>query len=323
MIKNKNIDPNAAIDATKMASNVISTTGTQTLTNKTLTSPVITSPTITAAVVSDDSAMNFGTGSDVTITFNNTRNCLVVNGNGIPVEVRGLNMAKDRYELVERFHKAPKINADILDATEATNEVANRDFELLGTNAVSADSTLYAEGGLALATHGATNDSSIILPHLDTGESAWKVTTWGTDQATRYEVVLQTPAAVTECEIWAGLKLTNTPVVATDNEQAFFKYDSAAGADPTLWHTIFSIGGTDTEAGVGSAIAAATTYHLVIDINSSRVAKFYINGTLVTTSTALTTATDLIPYVGIKDTSAGSARILYVFKQAISRDSGA
>lgn len=67
MIKNKNIAPDAAIDATKMASNVISTTGTQTLTNKTLTAPVlggsvtgtytlagtptITAPTITAPTI--------------------------------------------------------------------------------------------------------------------------------------------------------------------------------------------------------------------------------------------------------------------------------
>lgn len=51
MIKNKNIDPSAGIDASKMASNVISTTGTQTLTNKTLTSPTINTATITGGTI--------------------------------------------------------------------------------------------------------------------------------------------------------------------------------------------------------------------------------------------------------------------------------
>src|SRR5678815_2731166 len=85
MIKNKNIAPDAAIDATKMASNVISTTGTQTLTNKTLTAPnisapvlsgsatgtytlagtpTITSPTITAPTITG--AMTVGDGATLT-----------------------------------------------------------------------------------------------------------------------------------------------------------------------------------------------------------------------------------------------------------------
>lgn len=265
-----------------------------------------------------------------TMRWDNNRQCAVVQpantaGSGFPVEIRGLNMAKDRYELVERFQKAPKPNADILSATEATNEVCNRDFELLGTNAVAGDSALWAEGGCTIGSHGAQNDSAIITPHLDSGESAWSVTTWGTDQQSRFECVIQTPTAVTSCVIWCGLKLTNTPTLATDNDQAYIVLDTAASASPTYWHGVYSIGGTDSDNALTSvaAVAAATNYHLVVDIDSSRIARFYVNEVLCLTSTALTDAVDLIPYIGFKDLSAGSARLLKVAKIGMSRKFGA
>lgn len=276
-----------------------------------------------------DGELTLDNGS-VTFKWNNTRKAGVFQETGTtnpscPVEIRGLNMAKDRYELVERFQKAPKLNADILSATEATNEICNRDFELLGTNAVSTDSSLWVEGGCTLTTHGAQNDSVIALPHLDTAESAWATTTWGTDQQVRWECCFQTPAAVTSCVIWAGLKLTNTPTLATDNDQAYIVLDTAASTSPTYWHGVYSIGGTDTDTALTSiaAAAATTNYHFVIDIDSTRKARYYINEALVLTSTALTDATDLIPYFGFKDLSAGSARAIRLSKVAISRKFGA
>lgn len=238
---------------------------------------------------------------------------------------------RSRIGLVEVFTRAPQLSAVTqLPAGDTYNTAnllanlnANRLFEVLGVNAVSADVAQYVEGGISVATHGATNDSTIILPHLTATQSPWTKITWGTDQQVEWEINFQTPAAITACEIWAGLKKTNTPVVTTDTDQAFFKYDSAHSTSPTLWHTIYSISNTDTEAGVGSAVAAATNYTLSIKIDSSRVARFYINGAKVTTSSALANAVDLIPYFGILDTSAGSARTAYLFSQKISRKTGA
>src|SRR3990167_2044680 len=273
------------------------------------------------AVMRDDKPLYFGTDGDIAAQFNATRNCAILDGQGNAVEIRGLNMAPDRYELTERFLRAPKINADINSATEATREIANPDFEILGTNATSDDSIHYAEGGILIETDGGAADQVIVLPHLDADQSAWNKITWGTDQSTRWEAVIQTTASVAALEIWAGLKLTNTRTIATDADQVFFIFNPAAGASPTPWHTVYSIGGTDTEAGVGSAVAADTTYHLVIDIDSSRIARFYINGTLVTTSTALTTAVDLIPYIGVEGDAA--AKSLRIFKQANRRKAGA
>jgi len=265
-----------------------------------------------------------------TMRWEENRKAVVVNGpngagSGYPVEIRGLNMCKDRYELVERFNRAPKVNADMASGTEATREVANTDFELLGTNAVSADTALWVEGGATIGTHGAQNDSSIVLPHLDTQQSAWAVTTWGTDQQSRFECCFQTPAAVTSCVIWAGFKKTNTPTVTTDTDQAFIILDTAASTSPTYWHTVSSATNVDTETACTSiaAVAAATNYHFVIDIDSSLIPRFYINEVLVTTGAALTTAIDLIPYFGFKDLSAGSARLIYLSKIACSRKFGA
>ena len=328
MIKNKNIDPSAEIASDK----IVTTLSGKTLTTATLTSPTITGATLTTPTmtIADDASLTFGTTKPVTIKSNSTRGVLEVGTLGVGVEILS-PLAKDRFELVEYFQKAPQLTgvtqlpaADAYDTSDLLASLnANRNFEVLGTNAVSADVAQYVEGGISVQSHGAQNDSTIILPHLVATQSPWAKVTWGTDQSTRWECCLETPAAVTELVIWAGLKKTNTPVVTTDTDQAFFILDTAAASEGTKWHAVYSINNVDTDAAVGSAVTAATKYKLAIDINSSRIAKFYLDGTLVATSTALTTAVDLIPYIAIKDLSAGSARIMYVFSQAISRKPGA
>lgn len=263
----------------------------------------------------DDKYMTFGTDGDVAMRFDATRNCFVIDGQGNGLDLRGDNMAPDRYTLHHNFGgKLVTINASMLFSTD-------QDFEVLGTSADATEITNDPEGGIILTTEGAANDQTIVLPYLGAG-SPWKTVTWGTDQQTRYEAVIKTGASVATMKIWVGLKLTNTNVIATDNDQAFFLYDTAAGASATLWHWVYSIGGTDTDTAVSSALVAAvattTVYHLLVDIDSSRIARFYINGLLVGTSTALTTATDLIPYVGVMDT-AGAAKNITLLKAAISR----
>ena len=93
---------------------------------------------------------------------------------------------------------------------------------------------------------------------------------------------------------------------------------SSSSTSRTRWQACWSIGGTDTENDTGVTVAADTEYHFLITIDSSRIARFYINGALVDTSTALTDATDLKPYMGILE-SAAAAKHFYVFGQSISR----
>lgn len=214
----------------------------------------------------------------------------------------------------------PGLNADILNATESTRMVTDPDFEVLGTNATSGSVTFNAEGGLTLTTAGADGDSVILLPHLDANQSAWTQITWGTDKQTAWQCRVETGASIANAIIWAGLKLTNTPTSATDDDQVFFRYED--DVNDGEFQAVSSIGGTDTATDSGVAVAASTTYELVIAIDDSRIARFYINGTLVATSSALTDATDLIPYIGVEADGAAAAKAITYYGQHISREAG-
>lgn len=211
----------------------------------------------------------------------------------------------------------PGVNADIVSATAAVQAVADPYFEVLGTNASSDDVTIGAEGGIVVQTDGADGDEIILVPHLDTSQGAWGIVNWGTDNEVQWECVIQTGADITNCIIWAGLKLTNTEVKATDDEQAFFRYEN--GVNSGAWEAVSSVGGTDSEDDTGVTVVASTVYHLVIKISATRIATFYINGVLVATSDALTDATDLIPYIGIAADGAAEAKDMTIFSQQISR----
>lgn len=274
---------------------------------------------VTYSNVRADQYLLFGDSGEAGIKYDSTLKKLIIDGGGNAVEIRGEGMAPDRIQLEKVFGgKLVTIAASVLFSTDT-------DFEVLGTSADATEITNGPEGGIVLTTEGAASDQTIVLPLTTASRTPWTSITWGTDQATRYEAVIQTGASITAAKVWVGLKLTNTNVVATDNDQAYFLYDSAAGADATKWHAVYSIAGVDTDAAVSSSIAAvavSTIYHLVVDIDSSRIARFYVNGVLGATSTALTTATDLIPYVGVMDT-AGAAKAITLFKASISRDAGA
>jgi hypothetical protein len=214
----------------------------------------------------------------------------------------------------------PGVNGDIQNIAEATRMVADADFEVLGTNASSGDVTFYAEGGIKLETDGADGDEIILLPHLDANQSAWAQVTWGTDKAVAWECVIKTGSAIDNCIIWAGLKLTNTEVTATDDDQAFFRYEDAVNDGE--FQCVSSVGGTDDAHDSGLVVAVDTVYHLQIVITAARTAEFWVNGVLYETSAALTDTTDLIPYIGVASDGAAEAKHIYVFSQNISRTVG-
>jgi hypothetical protein len=269
--------------------------------------------------------------------WNNTRGLMVSNakntpGAGYASEFNGIGMARDRILLHEDFTLVPQLSAvtqapaadTYTTAALLANLKANHNFEVLGTNAVSADVAGGAEGGITVSTHGANNDSTIILPHLTAGQSAWTTVTWGSDRQVRWECAFSTGSSVASINIWAGLKLTNTPTVATDDDQVYFNFNTAASASATYWHAIASIGGTDVDSALTSiaAVAASTRYHLVIDVDSTRVARFYVNGPLVYTSAALTDAVDFKPYFGVKALT-GAVKTANLYKLRASRNVGA
>jgi len=247
------------------------------------------------------------------------------------VKVTGhLSKSPSRYYLEEFFTKLPDANAVInaaysdADATAAANTTitlarvkANKDFEILGTNADIADFTWDTiSGGIKLETGSADNDQLIILPHLDAKQTAWATVLWGTENQVIWECALFTQASVADILIWCGLKLTNTPTVITDDDQVFFRF-STDDSD-TNWEVVSSIGGTDTTTDSGITVSANTLYRFKIAIDSDRKAAFYINDTRVYQSAALTNDVDLIPYVGIQQLSAGDASCTLCYEK-ISR----
>ena len=254
-----------------------------------------------------------------------------------------------RWYLEEWFKKRPGINANLDQAsTVEVQRTLNDDFEILGTNMTSALVTFGATtGGILSTTAGADQDQAIIAPHLDndgtadTGAiTAWSGCQWGTENETHWETSIMLPA-IDNQKVWAGLKLTNDQLVATDANQAFFKFqtdatNSEAFTDFTKLHFVHSIGGTDYISQLPITVAANTPYHLKIKIDSDRKASIFVNGiqynvtttagstggTAVTAGTtptaALTDDVDFIPYNGI-EAGAAAAEALNTHFIAMSR----
>ena len=255
----------------------------------------------------------------------------------------------DRYYLEEYFKRRPALNTQIATSEDAANtiihNVANKDFEILGTNASKDDVTFSStEGGIQLQTDTADNDQVIVLPHLDTNQTAWSGIKWGTENQVEWECAIRTGSSIADTSFWAGLKLTNVPVYATDADQAYFLYASndtlgTLTTNPNL-HFVYSVGGTDYITDLGIVVVAATSgnvgiYKLRIVIDNNRQVAIYVNGVqygLVTTSTAggatqstattlsnaLTNDIDLIPYVGVQALT-GSAKQITLCYEKISR----
>jgi len=262
-----------------------------------------------------------------------------------------------RYYLEEYFSKRPGLNAN-LDAASTVEawRPLNHHFEVLDAagNMTSALVTFPAtSSGVRCTTAGADQDQAIIMPHLDndgtadTGAiTAWSGVQWGTENQVQWETSIRTGASIADIKIWAGLKLTNDQLVATDDDQAYFKFqtdatNSEAFTDFTLLHFVHSIGGTDYISALPITIAASTVYHLKIVIDSDRKATIYVNGIqynvtstagstggtavtavqpskLPTKTAALTDDVDFIPYNGVEG-GAASAKVLDTHYIAMSR----
>jgi hypothetical protein len=247
-----------------------------------------------------------------------------------------------RYYLEEYFNHLPGLNANLASTTESVNTPVNRSFELLGANMTSALATYSATvAGMTITTATTDEDQAIVLPHLDTKQGAWTGTKWGTENQVHWECGIRTSSAIDNQKIWAGLKLTNDQLIATDADQAFFLFETDGDNGTALtsfanWHFVHSINGTDYISDLQIAVAASTNYHFKIVFDSDRKLSIFVNGvqynitstsgstggTDVTTGTTKSAAMkndiDLIPYVGI-EAGDGAAAALDVQFEAISR----
>lgn len=217
-----------------------------------------------------------------------------------------------RYGLVEQFKRRPTVNASI-------GVAMNLDFELLGTNAVDGSSALSEDGGVTLTTAGASGDQVILVPHLDTAQSAWaKAGLWGSENSPYFDTIIKTASNIADIVIWAGLKLTNTSVVATDDDQVFFRFAPATSSG--RWVLNHSRAGTDTAMVLPLAVAASTQYRITIEVESDRRIIASVNGVYAEFAIreAIVTAKDLIPYIGVQ-ASAAAAKSIDVRRLACSR----
>jgi len=200
--------------------------------------------------------------------------------------------------------------------------------------------------GVLATTAGADEDQAILTPHLDTAATAWAGTLWGTENSVSFETSIMLPALDNQ-KVWAGLKLTNDQLVATDANQIFFKFQTDATNSEAFttfanWHVVHSIADTDYISRLPIAVAANTPYHLKIEIDSDRKATVFVNGVqynltgtsgstggtavtavqpgvAATKSAALTDDIDLIPYIGI-EAGDGAAEAVNVHYVACSRN---
>lgn len=282
----------------------------------------------------------WGDNGEVQSQFNNVRGGLELDPEGNFIDAYGLNLPPDRIYLEERFLKAPKLTADLtwgssyVQAQAVAAEIANPNFLLQGTNAVDTCAVVDPDGGILLTTTTASNDQNILAPQGIAGQSPFNTILWKTQQSVRFDCVLWTRPTITGMIIWAGLKLTNTPTVATDANQIFFRYQDTVSNG--FWECHAARSGTDTNLVSGSsadgipAVAASTAYRLTIIVNSSLVPRFFINGLEVggvtngsgapaTPLAPLTTAISLIPFIGVQTTGA-AAKSLKVAHLALSRN---
>ena len=254
----------------------------------------------------------------------------------------------DRFYLEEYFKQKPALNAALDSGGTTTTAaeltifaIANKDFETLGTNYTTALTTFAStSAGILMTTATADEDQAILLPHLDTNQTVWSGTQWGTENQVEWECAFQIAQTDNE-KVWAGLKLTNDQLIATDDDQAFFKFatDATNGESldsTTKWHFVHSIADTDYISVLPITVAANTQYHFRIKFDSDRKMEIFVNGIqydITTTSgstggtdvaagtaksAAMTNDVDLIPYIGIENGDAAAA-VLNVHYTAISR----
>jgi hypothetical protein len=134
------------------------------------------------------------------------------------------------------------------------------------------------------------------------------------------EFDIATPSAITEQAIFAGLKLTDTGVLATDNDQAYFLYDTTAtspAASTSQWVCVSSVGGTDTVTASGVTVAVSTNYNLRIVLRTDKKAYFYINDALVHTAATAFAGTEALKVsAGVISRTAAGAPHSVVFRKA-------
>lgn len=203
-----------------------------------------------------------------------------------------------------------------LPATNAAAEdfSADPDFELSGTSTLTA--AFAADGGVLLTTDATDGEHIYLTPHADTEHAIWDDITWGTDDEAEWECTFKV-GDIDSCIAWLGLKLTTTDVVATDTDQAFFRYEDDISSAALVAQC--SINDTDLSHVSDNIITAGEIVTVAAKFDKDEVCHMFINGREVFSRSFKGHTVDLKPFVGIEADGAADAAELTIYNQKISR----
>lgn len=192
--------------------------------------------------------------------------------------------------LHEKLEQLPTITAVVA--------AKNQNLLIAGTNAANTTVGFNTNGGIKLTTTTSSADQVILI---GASTSAWGLTFTPANQVV-FETQVVTDTSITAMTIWAGLKLTNTSVVTTDNDQTFFRYQDTVGGGQ--WQIVDSTANVDNvqtiSTSVVPAVAINTPYLLQIKVGEDLIPRYYINMVFVGKGNALTSAAALIAVAGVQ-----------------------
>lgn len=281
----------------------------------------------------------------------------VVNEKGVN-ETQILNSVKDS--------KRQYLNEVFLQTVGAPGDVStvniNKNFYLVNTGGNSANTGQNCKfpkngvgTGIVIQSYPDAGDNVVVAPYVDElapdgfGQTQWSGIKFGTDNEVEWECSISLPTGSTfRSKHWAGLKLTNDHLIATDDTQAFFKYQFGSDngetfSDFSKLHFVYSVNGTDYVSQLpikfnknGSASDPNGPYHLRIKFDAQRRVSIFVNGiqynvtdiagtsgTPVAQGTekslALADNVNLIPFIGCETEISSRNTSLGIQYQSISK----
>jgi hypothetical protein len=227
----------------------------------------------------------------------------------------------------ERFNKRPALNATLvptnLDPTQAEVAAilaANLDLEIAGVNADDAGVEFLEGGGIRMETVGADGDEHILQAHTDTNQSSLAACNWDSRNRPLFMAnILTGPEAadIDNCILWMGWKLTSAEAVATDADQAYFRYEN--GVNGGRWQAITEADSVNDSHDTGILVNSGTLYRLIVDVGPDRVPRYYINNRLVETGPALRALATFDFFIGVASDGAAEAKELDIRNFMVSQ----
>lgn len=206
-----------------------------------------------------------------------------------------------RYNVLELYENLLTLPHIAANQSASTNTAA---IIAAGTNSVDGGATFATTGGVTLTTTTGSGDQEALA--FTNTNSGWGTVSLIANNGLIFETQIVTGAAITSEVVWAGLKLTFTSVVATDDDQTFFRY---AAATDGFWHIVTSVGGTDVDMATDVTVVVSTAYLFQIRVGTDRKPHYFINGKRVGIGAALTASTALKPFVGVQTATTAAKNI--------------